>query len=66
MNSESHLFLHDSQSIQSIENPITKEPSINIETLSPSIIINQEDDIIQLRRQVINLNLLNYKILLFS
>ena len=66
MNSESHIFLHDSQSIQSIQNTVTIEPSIKIETLSPSIIINQEDDIIQLRRQVINLYLLNYNILLFS
>ena len=66
MNSESDTFLPNSQSIQNIENPVTIVPPIKIETSSSSIIINQEDDIIQLRRQVIDLHFLSYNILLSS
>ena len=66
MNSESDTFLPDSQSIQNIENPVTIAPPIKIETSSSSIITNQEDDIIQLRRQVFDLNLLSYNMILSS
>ena len=54
MDSDNEISLYTSQAIQKIENLIPIESSKKIEILSHSIITSQDDDIIQLRRQVLN------------
>ena len=66
MNSDNEISLYTSQVIQKIENLIPIESSKKMGILSHSIITSEDDDIIQLRRQVLNLNLLYYKSFLFS